>query len=70
MSKKKVLSVCYMINYKENKNNDGKIDFINKVSIDQDVVLETNIQGIRVSVRQSFYVIRSATLKQHLRSIH
>ena len=56
-----------MINYKENKNNDGKIDFINKVSIDQDVVLETNIQGIRVSVRQSFYVIRSATFKQHLR---
>ena len=56
-----------MINYQENKNIDGKIDFISKVSIDQDEVIETNIQGISVSVRQSFYVIRSATLKQHLR---
>ena len=37
-----------MINYKENKNNDRKIDFINKVSIDQDEVIETNIQGISV----------------------
>ena len=46
MSKKKFFSACYMINYQENENNNGKIDFVNKVSIDQVVGIETNIQSI------------------------
>ena len=47
MSKKKFLSVCYMINCQENKNDDGKVDYVNKVSINQDVGIETNIQSMK-----------------------
>ena len=46
MSKKKFLSVCYMLNYQENKNDDGKVDYVNKVSISQDVDIATNIRSI------------------------
>ena len=35
-----------MINCNENKNDNGKIDQINKTYIDQDVDIETNIEHI------------------------
>ena len=35
-----------MINCNENENDNGKIDYINKTYIDQDVYKETNIECI------------------------
>ena len=38
---------CYIINCNENDNNgNDKIDHINKIYIDQDVDIETNVQNI------------------------
>ena len=49
MSKKVCLyRWCYIINCKENDNDNGndKIDHINKIYIDQDADIETNMQNI------------------------
>ena len=36
-----------MINCQENKNDDGKLDYVNKVSINQNVGIETNVQSMK-----------------------
>ena len=48
-----------MINCNENKNDNGKIDHMNKTYIDQDVDIETNIENT-VCLRKTvslYYVI-------------
>ena len=48
MSKKQICLYQwhYMINCNENENDDGKIDYIKKIYIDQDQDIEANIENI------------------------
>ena len=53
-----------MINWNKNENHNGKIDQINKTSIDQDVDIETNIENIACLGKAT-----SLCNKQHLSNI-
>ena len=52
----------YMINCNENKNDNGKIDHMNKTYIDQDVDIETNMENtVCLSKTVSLYYVISNT---------